>query len=86
MRVAMYAVAMAAYAVAAHISHARPHRPGPFRTFDAAVTHVDARQPDAVPEDLTAALVWDSNGDRPSKVLASWSETTFFLFDPESWR
>ena len=79
---------MAAYAVNAHIDHARPHRPGSVRQSDAAVTVLDDRHSlalTAAPEDLTSTLFagLDSECQEP---VAKWSETTFFLFDPESWR
>lgn len=82
----LYPVAMAAYVATGHIRHARPHRPGPDRIVDASVTLIDPRASAADPEDLTSMLFAGLEPDRRPDLGATWSETTFFLFDPESWR
>jgi hypothetical protein len=77
---------MAAYVATGYIRSARPHRSGPERIVDASVTLVDPRGTTADPEDLTSVLFASLEPDRRPDLGATWSETTFFLFDPESWR
>jgi hypothetical protein len=77
---------MAAYAVTGHIHGARPHRPRSEPASEVAVTRVTDLRPGSVPEDLTAALFAGLDPDAQPPAGATWAETTFFLFDPESWR
>jgi hypothetical protein len=76
--------AMAAYVAMAYIVSARPQRPanpavstirGP------AVFEAEAETTDLVGEPLD-----DRIAERWSHIRQSWSQTTFYLFDPESWR
>ena len=77
---------MAAYAVSARISEVRPYR-----------TSRRARPPDATPRVIDAGrpprdeLAVEFDGHEPAgpswaDVVVSWAETTFYLFDPQSWR
>lgn len=77
---------MAAYAATGYIRHARPHRSGPDRIVDASVTPIDPHASASDPEDLTSMLFTSLEPDRRPDLGATWTETTFFLFDPESWR
>jgi hypothetical protein len=80
---------MAAYAAIARIGRVDPH----------LATHADDRdagRPDRsdglVHADVTAAVALvevhstDTLADRALRFRERWSQLTFFLFDPESWR
>lgn len=82
----LYPVVMVAYAVTARIDHARPHRPESDRSTDLWLDQAADGRPVAVVEDLTGASVEARISDWWSSVVSNWSQTTFFLFDPESWR
>ena len=76
---------MAAYAVIARIDRVDPHlagRPPVTREHWSVVEAIDAAQSvDLVGEPLGAILA-----ERWARVREIWGQTTFFLFDADSWR
>jgi hypothetical protein len=75
---------MAAYVAMAHIVSARPHRPGtlvadaverPLAGIDAQLAELD-----------DGPALDDRLAERWSYIRDRWAQTTFYLFDPESWR
>jgi hypothetical protein len=78
---------MAAYAVIARIDRADPHLAGwarmPTRAADWSVIE-EIESPEAV--DLVGAPDAPTLAERWGRVRETWSQTTFYLFDPESWR
>jgi hypothetical protein len=77
---------MAAYAVSARISEVRPYR----TSRRGATAGVAARIVEATrPPGEEAAVEFDGRdlaGPSWADILLGWTETTFFLFDPQSWR
>jgi hypothetical protein len=78
---------MAAYAVIARIDRVDPHLAGwariPAPSTDR--TAVDEMEPSEAFEVLSRPI-GPSMAERWARVREAWSQTTFFLFDPESWR
>lgn len=85
---------MAAYAVSAtlHGGVAHPAPPGHDDLASELLTRLaitDASAPtagDADPIDLIGRPIDQAIADWLASVGESWSQLTFFLFDPESWR
>lgn len=76
---------MAAYAAMAHIVSVRPRRPGD-PSGAVVLATVPRADIDAVAEDLSSLPLDDRLAERWSHIRVGWAQTTFFLFDPESWR
>lgn len=73
---------MAGYEVSARIAGVAPRRAGHGEDADRLPATLAADAPtDLVdrPLDVTLAERWDTVRER-------WAQTTFFLFDPDSWR
>ena len=73
---------MAAYEVTARIAGVAPRRVRAVPVADAAARTVDDEAPiDHVgrPLDVELAERWEAFRER-------WAQTTFYLFDPDSWR
>jgi hypothetical protein len=76
---------MAAYAVTARVERAHPRvarwtgasRPG-------RVTVEPILEPEAV--DLVGRPLAAIVAERWARIREAWAQTTFFLFDPDSWR
>jgi hypothetical protein len=77
---------MAAYAATARIHDVRPRRSEPLHLAD--LTPWTAGQPviEADTIDLAGRSFDDRVRDWWANASATWSQTVFFLFDPESWR
>jgi hypothetical protein len=78
---------MAAYAVIARIDRVDPHLAGWSRmpAPPTARSVVDEIEPSEA-FDLVGRPDPQSLAERWARVRESWSQTTFYLFDPESWR
>jgi hypothetical protein len=76
---------MAAYAVSARIERAHPHVA---RWTGASQPVRPAMDPILEPEavDLVGRPLAAIVTERWTRIRESWAQTTFFLFDPESWR
>lgn len=77
--------AMAAYVAMAYIVSARPQRPANPTVSTVRVTSL-AFEAEADTIDLVGQPLDDRIAERWSHIRQSWSQTTFYLFDPESWR
>ena len=75
---------MAAYAVIARIDRVDPHLAGRPHTTPPHWT-VEAPDP-AQSIDLVGRPLETIVAERWAHVREIWAQTTFFLFDPESWR
>jgi hypothetical protein len=73
---------MDAYRVSARIDRVAPRRRQPLRELALAPDP----DPELAPVDLVGRPLEDVIGERWSAVRERWSQTTFFLFDAESWR
>jgi hypothetical protein len=76
---------MAAYAVTARVEGVRPHVArwtGASQPEDAAVDPI--LEPDAV--ELVGRPLAAIVAERWARIREAWAQTTFFLFDPDSWR
>jgi hypothetical protein len=77
---------VAAYAVSARICEVRPNRTS--RRPDAArdtTRVIDAGRPPR--EELAAEYDGhETSGPSWADIVIGWTETTFYLFDPQSWR
>ncbi len=81
----MYPVRMAAYAATARISDVRPRRSDPPRALDRVPRTVRSGvEADTI--ELSGRSFDDRVREWWSNATANWSQTVFFLFDPESWR
>jgi len=82
-----YAASMAAYTVIARIDRVDPHLAG-WASRPLAATDRVIAQPLEPPEavDLVGRPDGPSLDERWARVREVWSQTTFYLFDPESWR
>jgi hypothetical protein len=78
---------MSGYAVLEPVRR-RPAREPSWRGFDVdgrvAPSIVEIAPP--TPIDLVGQSLEDRIAARIDRIRATWSQTTFFLFDPESWR
>jgi len=78
---------MAAYAVIARIDRVVPHLAGwarmPAPSTDR--TAVDEMERSEAFE-VVSGPIGPSMAERWARVREVWSQTTFFLFDPDSWR
>ncbi len=76
---------MAAYAVIARIGRVEPHLT--VRDLDRALA---AAPDDISPTNATVAEVWATDAGPVAAWLIRlrelWTQTTFYLFDPDSWR
>ena len=70
---------MARYAVMAHIDHAQPHR----ARRDASNSPMRRRERDDPAE---AVDLRRPTSDRWRRIRELWAQTTFYLFDANSWR
>jgi hypothetical protein len=77
---------VAAYAVSVRIVEARPYRASRRDEMAAAPPRmVDAGRPPR--EELAAEFDGrEPAGPSWADLVVSWTETTFYLFDPQSWR
>lgn len=83
---------MTAYVVAARICDVRPYRTS--RRDEAVAASARALERSALPATSDEGRVSDIvefDGREPDRrgwtdVVVGWTETTFYLFDPESWR
>lgn len=71
---------MASYAVTARIDRVQPHLAAHERPRPMADRHA---QDELVPE---AIDLQRPTSDRWERIRERWAQTTFYLFDPESWR
>ena len=70
---------MARYAVMAHIDHAQPHR-ARRDVSDAPIRHREI-------DDASEAIDLGRPASEPwRRVRELWAQTTFYLFDANSWR
>ncbi len=76
---------MPAYAVTMRIQPVRPHRAEPSRAYGELASASD-RHPTAEVVDLVGTSIDERVAGWWSAVAETWAQTTFFLFDPESWR
>ncbi len=76
---------MPAYAVTARVERVHPHVA---RWSGAAHPDRAAVDPVAEPEaiDLVGRPLSAISAERWSRIREAWKQTTFFLFDPDSWR
>jgi len=78
-------VTMAAYAVTARVDRVQPRL-----ARWAGATQSDGVTADPTPEpesiDLVGRPVAAIVAERWARIREAWAQTTFFLFDPESWR
>lgn len=75
---------MAGYTVIARIDRVDPHFAGwePESALDCAT--VAWLDPEAI--DLHGHDVGDTMTERWERIREAWKQTTFYLFDPQSWR
>ncbi|CAN5582265.1 hypothetical protein BH20CHL7_BH20CHL7_14920 [soil metagenome] len=76
---------MAGYAASCRIQTVAPRVVRRARTPTPAAM-VDRDATDLPVEDLVGRPLDEIIADRWASISESWSQTTFFLFDPESWR
>ncbi len=76
----------AAYAVSARISEVRPYRTT--RRDRMTVRSPRVSEAGRLPREELAAEFDGSEPVGPSwaEIVIGWTETTFYLFDPQSWR
>jgi hypothetical protein len=76
---------MAAYAASARISAVRPYRTSRRELSAVAISVSEVAD---LPLERAAPEFDGREPDRRSwaDIVISWTETTFYLFDPESWR
>jgi hypothetical protein len=79
---------MASYAVQVRIDGVRPQRPGsPTRGAHATLAHeIDPLDRDRAPVDLVGRPLGEVVAERWARIREACRQTTFFLFDPDSWR
>ena len=82
---------MAAYVVIARIDRVNPHLAGWATAGPAAATGVDwalAEPPPEPPEavELTGRPLAPRLAECWTDLREAWTQTTFYLFDPEGWR
>jgi hypothetical protein len=78
---------MAMYAVHAHIEHVRPksHRSG--RSSSTADVTWSEPEPVAIDRvELAGRSLGDRLDERLGRIGDAWSQSIFFIFDPDSWR
>ena len=78
---------MAAYVVSARIHEVRPYRTSQRGSAIVAAVPGSAANEPGVSDDT--ALEFDGRepvGRTWADVVIEWTETTFYLFDPQSWR
>jgi hypothetical protein len=75
---------MAGYAVTARIERAGVHLAGTSRPADDVMP--DRRDDADETVDLVGRPIEEVVAERWAMIRESWAQTTFFLFDPESWR
>jgi len=76
---------MAAYAVSARVDRVEPRLArwaGPTRSD--GVTREPTPEPESV--DLVGRPLGAIVAERWVRIREAWAQTTFFLFDPDSWR
>ena len=79
---------MAGYATSATLHGRAPHlaaRPPSSGPDSGPVSELDG-WPRSAPEDLVGRPLDHALADWLASVGESWSQLTFFLFDPDSWR
>jgi hypothetical protein len=72
------------YAATARIEHVQPHRVGVARAPEPAVDASVIVEAD--PVEIAGRPFGQRWADFAAHVRVTWAQTTFFLFDPESWR
>ena len=80
---------MTSYAVHMRIEGVRPTRPGGTTRRPSASTSgalVATIEPDLAPVDLVGRPLGAIIAERWIRIREACSQTTFFLFDPDSWR
>ena len=79
---------MHGYAATARIEHVQPHRVG-IGAGDAGADEPPADAStivEAQPVEIAGRPFGQRWADFAAHVRVTWEQTTFFLFDPESWR
>jgi hypothetical protein len=76
---------MAAYAVIARVERVHPHVA---RSAGASQPTREVADPMSEPDavDLVGRPLGALVAERWARIREAWAQTTFFLFDPESWR
>ena len=80
---------MSGYAASRRIEHVTVHvgrADIPLRLPDAAALGVSSEDVDVVAEDLVGRPLDVVLEERWASIRETWSQTTFYLFDPEGWR
>jgi len=77
---------MAAYAATARIHDVRPRRSEPLHIADLTPWTSAKLVIEADTIELAGRSFDDRVRDLWTNASANWAQTTFFLFDPESWR
>ena len=76
---------MAAYAVTARVDRVQPRL-----ARWVGATQSDGATADATPQpesvDLVGRPLGANMAERWARIREAWTQTTFFLFDPDSWR
>jgi hypothetical protein len=76
---------MAMYAVHAHIERVKPQRSGAARsTTDVARVELEPVAVERV--ELAGRSLGDRLDERLGRIGDAWSQSIFFIFDPDSWR
>ncbi len=75
---------MAGYAVIARIDRVDPHLAGWEAESALDWATVEPLGPQAI--DLVDHTVGDPMAERWARIREAWKQTTFYLFDPQSWR
>lgn len=77
---------MAAYAVSARISDVRPYRTSRRDLVGRSTPLVIAAERPPREEQAAEFDGREPTGRGWADIVISWAETTFYLFDPQSWR
>jgi len=75
---------MAAYAVIARVERVHPHVARWMASSEPDAPMGPIPEPEAV--DLVGRPLGEIVAERWARVREAWAQTTFFLFDPDSWR
>ena len=76
---------MAMYAVQAHVERVKPQRSSaPHSTTDVARSELESVAVERV--ELAGRSLGDRLDERLGRIGDAWSQSIFFIFDPDSWR